>query len=127
MLTLPLGKQAKPRILAAVANPLPGQAAAGTALRAGHFLVHGVKMPIAQVDFGARQKRGDAGYMAAPAVIVGVQKQPSADTVSLTRAVEAQLAAIQKSLPSGVSADKIQFRQATFIETSIASTVPTPS
>ncbi len=52
MLTLPLGKQARPRILAAVANPLPGQAAAGTALRAGHFLVHGVKMPIAQVDFG---------------------------------------------------------------------------
>ena len=75
---------------------------------------------IAQVDFGARQKRGDAGYMAAPAVIVGVQKQPSADTVSLTRAVEAQLAAIQKSLPAGVTADKVQFRQATFIEASIA-------
>lgn len=74
---------------------------------------------IAQVDFGARQKRGDAGYMAAPAVIVGVQKQPGADTVSLTRAVEAQLAAIQKSMPAGVTADKIQFRQATFIETSI--------
>jgi uncharacterized heparinase superfamily protein len=52
MLTLPLGKAAKPRIIAAVANPLPGQAAAGTALRAGHFLVHGVKAPIAQIDFG---------------------------------------------------------------------------
>ena len=52
MLTLPIGKAAKPRIIAAVANPLPGQAAAGKALRAGHFLVHGVKAPIAQIDFG---------------------------------------------------------------------------
>ena len=52
MLTLPLGRKARPRILAAVTNPLPGDAAAGKALRAGHFLVHGVKLPIAQIDFG---------------------------------------------------------------------------
>ena len=52
MLTLPIGKAAKPRIIAAVSNPLPGQAASGKALRAGHFLVHGVKSPIAQIDFG---------------------------------------------------------------------------
>jgi uncharacterized heparinase superfamily protein len=52
MLSLPIGKSAKPRIIAAVANPLPGQAAAGKALRAGHFLVHGFKLPIAQIDFG---------------------------------------------------------------------------
>ena len=44
-------KPAKPRLLATVANPLPGSKMAGTALRAGHFLVHGVKSPIAQVDF----------------------------------------------------------------------------
>jgi HME family heavy-metal exporter len=74
---------------------------------------------VAQVDFAPRVKRGDAGYMAEPAVIVGVQKQPSADTVSLTRLIEAQLAGIQKTLPQGISADQVQFRQATFIETSI--------
>ena len=45
------GKPAKPRLLATVQNPLPGSRMAGTALRAGHFLVHGVKAPIAQVDF----------------------------------------------------------------------------
>ncbi|MFM5884501.1 MAG: heparinase, partial [Novosphingobium sp.] len=45
------GKAAKPRLLATVHNPLPGSRMAGTALRAGHFLVHGVKAPIAQVDF----------------------------------------------------------------------------
>ena len=44
-------KPAKPRLLATVVNPLPGSKMAGTALRAGHFLVHGVKSPIAQVDF----------------------------------------------------------------------------
>jgi uncharacterized heparinase superfamily protein len=50
-LTAPFGKAARPRLLATVANPLPGQKIAGTALRAGHFLVHGVKSPIAQIDF----------------------------------------------------------------------------
>ena len=82
---------------------------------------HGILMrQVAQVDFAPRVKRGDAGYMGNPAVIVGIQKQPTADTVTLTRAVEAQLDAIQKTLPAGVTANKIQFRQATFIETSIA-------
>ncbi|MGD9803866.1 MAG: efflux RND transporter permease subunit [Hyphomicrobiaceae bacterium] len=74
---------------------------------------------VADVSFGARPKRGDAGYMGNAAVIVGVQKQPDGDTVSITKALEAQLAAIQKTLPKGVKADQIQFRQATFIETSI--------
>ncbi|MBC2662405.1 heparinase II/III family protein [Novosphingobium flavum] len=43
-------KPAKRRLLATVANPLPGDRVAGTALRAGHFLLHGVKLPIAQAE-----------------------------------------------------------------------------
>ena len=50
-LARPFGKAAKPRLLATVDSPLPGDRAAGVALRAGHFLVHGVKAPIAQMDF----------------------------------------------------------------------------
>ena len=50
-LSSPFRKPAKPRLLATVANPLPGSRTSGTALRAGHFLVHGVKSPIAQIDF----------------------------------------------------------------------------
>ena len=50
-LSAPFRKAAKPRLLATVANPLAGSKIAGTALRAGHFLVHGVKSPIAQIDF----------------------------------------------------------------------------
>ena len=50
-LTSPFRKPAKPRILATVINPLPGYKVAGTALRAGHFLVHGAKTPINHVEF----------------------------------------------------------------------------
>ncbi len=74
---------------------------------------------VAEVEFAARPKRGDAGYMTKPAVIVGVQKQPSADTIAITRVIEERLAEIQKTMPVGVRADQVQFRQATFIETSI--------
>ena len=74
---------------------------------------------VATVDFAARVKRGDAGYQGKPAVIVSVQKQPGADTVALTKQIEAALQAIQRTLPAGISATNVQFRQATFIETSM--------
>lgn len=50
-LVSPFAKPAKPRLLGTVDSPLAGDRAAGVALRAGHFLVHGVKAPIAQLDF----------------------------------------------------------------------------
>jgi len=50
-LSAPFRKPAKPRLMATVQNPLPGNRAAGMALRAGHFWVHGLKLPIAQVEF----------------------------------------------------------------------------
>ncbi|MBM1174974.1 efflux RND transporter permease subunit [Microvirga arabica] len=74
---------------------------------------------VAHVDFAPRVKRGDAGFQGKPAVIVSIQKQPGADTVDLTGKIEAALAEIQKTLPQGVSATNLQFRQATFIETSV--------
>ncbi|HKH02555.1 MAG TPA: efflux RND transporter permease subunit, partial [Bradyrhizobium sp.] len=74
---------------------------------------------VAGVDFAPRVKRGDAGHNGKPAVIISIQKQPTADTVPLTRNIEAALKAIQRTLPAGVSATDVQFRQATFIETSI--------
>lgn len=74
---------------------------------------------VANVDFAARTKRGDAGFNAKPAVILAVQKQPAADTVGITRAIEAMLPELQRVMPAGVSVTDVQFRQATFIETSI--------
>jgi uncharacterized heparinase superfamily protein len=41
------------RVLATVEGSVPGDRAAGTALRAGHFVVNGAKHPIGQVDFAA--------------------------------------------------------------------------
>ncbi|BAQ46036.1 efflux RND transporter permease subunit [Methylobacterium aquaticum] len=74
---------------------------------------------VAEVGFAPAVKRGDAGYNGRSAVIVSIMKQPGADSVDLTRRIEVTLASIQKTLPAGVKADNIQFRQATFIETSI--------
>ncbi|WP_145109833.1 efflux RND transporter permease subunit [Cereibacter sediminicola] len=74
---------------------------------------------VAEVGFAARAKRGEAGFMGEPAVIVSVEKQPGADTVALTREIEAAVAGITASLPEGVRADQVLFRQADFIETSI--------
>lgn len=39
------------RVLATVESPNRGDRTAGTALRAGHFLIHGVRLPIASFDF----------------------------------------------------------------------------
>ncbi|MBN8955821.1 MAG: efflux RND transporter permease subunit [Rhizobiales bacterium] len=75
---------------------------------------------VAFVDFAPRIKRGDAGYNGTPAVIVSIQKQPGADTLSLTSQIERLLSDVQKTMPAGVKVDQVQFRQATFIETSIA-------
>ena len=74
---------------------------------------------VASVDFAPRLKRGDAGSMGKPAVVLSVQKQPGADTAALTQQVEEALAELQRSMPPGVAADRVQFRQADFIENSV--------
>jgi HME family heavy-metal exporter len=74
---------------------------------------------VATVEFAPKVKRGDSGYMGSPAVIVSVEKQPHIDTVRLTREIEQALKDITSTLPKGIKADQILFRQANFIETSI--------
>ncbi|MFZ5690848.1 MAG: efflux RND transporter permease subunit [Pseudomonadota bacterium] len=74
---------------------------------------------VATVEYAARTKRGDGGYMGAPAVLVSVEKQPNVDTVTLTRKLEEALKELNAALPHNIKADQIVFRQANFIETSI--------
>lgn len=74
---------------------------------------------IADVTFAAALKRGDAGFEGKPAVILGIQKQPTADTIALTRAIEDALVGLKSSLPAGMNAPRVTFRQASFIEASI--------
>ncbi|MBS7789724.1 CusA/CzcA family heavy metal efflux RND transporter [Roseococcus sp. SDR] len=75
---------------------------------------------VANVDYAPRAKRGEAGVDGMPAVILAISKQPGADTIRLTRAVEAALRELQAGMPRGVTADRVKFRQADFIEQSIA-------
>ena len=74
---------------------------------------------VAAVTFAAGVKRGDASFKGKPAVILSVQKQPTADSVALTRAVEQALAEMGKSLPAGVDTPQFLFKQASFIEASV--------
>lgn len=50
-LSAPFRRASAPRLLAQVHTPITGDRTAGTALRAGHFLVDSVKLPIAEIDF----------------------------------------------------------------------------
>jgi uncharacterized heparinase superfamily protein len=53
VLAAPLRKPSALRMLATVTSPLEGERAAGMALRAGQFLVHGLKVPVDKVDFAS--------------------------------------------------------------------------
>jgi len=74
---------------------------------------------VASVAFAAAVKRGDGGYNGVPAVVVSVQKQPGADTVKVTRDIEAALTELERGRPAGLSAPRVLFRQANFIEASV--------
>ena len=74
---------------------------------------------VATVAFAPAIKRGDAGFNGGPAVVLSIQKQPTADTVDLTKRLENALADMKTSLPKGMAEPRVTFRQADFIESSI--------
>ncbi|WP_348728879.1 efflux RND transporter permease subunit [Rheinheimera texasensis] len=74
---------------------------------------------LAKVEVVAATKRGDGGYKGKPAVILSVQKQPAADSVQLTKQIEAAVTELSKGLPEGVEAPVFLFKQADFINNSI--------
>ncbi|MBL7804419.1 MAG: efflux RND transporter permease subunit [Saprospiraceae bacterium] len=75
---------------------------------------------VAEVQFGAAIKRGDASVNARPAVILTVEKQPGASTVDLTAAVEKALEELKPSLPSDVRLNPEVFQQKNFIINSLS-------
>ena len=74
---------------------------------------------LGEVKIGEAIKRGEGSHDGKPAVILGIQKQPGANTLELTRTLDMVLDEIQASLPEGMKINKHIFRQADFIETSI--------
>jgi len=74
---------------------------------------------VADVRTGRAVRRGLGSHDAQPAVVIGIQKQPGADTLALTRALDGAIAQLQKELPPGMTIRTDGFRQASFIRTSI--------
>jgi CzcA family heavy metal efflux pump len=74
---------------------------------------------VADVKIGAAVKMGHGSQNASPAVILSISKQPNANTIKLTRAVEDNLTDLRLSLPPDVIIDTSIFKQADFIETAI--------
>ncbi|MGE0445160.1 MAG: efflux RND transporter permease subunit, partial [Vicinamibacterales bacterium] len=78
---------------------------------------------LADVKEGAALKRGEGSRNGRPAVIVGVQKQPDANTIEVTARLDQELDAIQAELPAGMTIDRRIFRQADFIQAAINNVV----
>jgi CzcA family heavy metal efflux pump len=73
---------------------------------------------VATVQLGAGIKRGDGSYKGQKAVIVMVNRQPDADTPTVSRAVETAMQELGKSLPKDLKVD-LTFRQEEYIESSV--------
>jgi len=74
---------------------------------------------IADVREGAALKRGEGSRNGKPAVIIGVQKQPGANTVELTARLDRSLETLQSELPDGMKIDRRIFRQGDFIQVAV--------
>ena len=74
---------------------------------------------LGEVKIGEAQKRGEGSAMGKPAVILGIQKQPGANTLELTKRLDAVLATITAQLPAGMKLKTDIFRQADFISVSV--------
>jgi CzcA family heavy metal efflux pump len=74
---------------------------------------------VAAVDIGPAPVRGTGAHNGKPAVILGIQKQPAANTLELTDRLDATLEEIQAGLPRGTKIERHIFRQADFIRVAI--------
>ncbi len=74
---------------------------------------------IAEVKIGPKAKRGEGSINGRHSVILTIQKQPDASTINLTQAIDLELKAMQKTLPSGIKLETDLFKQSHFIEAAI--------
>ena len=74
---------------------------------------------VARVQFGAEFKVGDATVDGEPGVVLEVDKLPGANSIAVTRALDAALDDLSAGLPAGVALHRDLFRQASFIERAV--------
>ena len=84
-----------------------------------HFGTPVLVKDVAEVKIGAKAKRGEGSINGRHAVIMTIQKQPSASTIDLTQAIDKELQQTQKALPEGVILETDLFKQSHFIESAI--------
>lgn len=72
---------------------------------------------LGEVRTGEAPKRGEASAHGRPAVILGIQKQPGANTLALTRELDRVVGELK--LPEGMKVDRAIMRQADFIEVAV--------
>ena len=72
---------------------------------------------LGDVRIGEEPKRGEGSANAKPAVLLGIQKQPGANTLELTRTLDGILDGLK--LPDGMVIDRKLFRQADFIQVAV--------
>ncbi|KAB8314334.1 CusA/CzcA family heavy metal efflux RND transporter [Tolypothrix campylonemoides VB511288] len=75
-------------------------------------------LDVADVQIGAGIKRGDGSFNGQKAIIVLINKQPQADTPTVTRAIEAAISEIKAGLPKDIKVTAT-FRQENYIDSSI--------
>jgi CzcA family heavy metal efflux pump len=75
---------------------------------------------LGSVGYAPKVKRGEGSANARPAVVMGVLKQPDANTLEVTAKVDALLDDLEPSLPEGLTLNRRVFRQADFIESAVA-------
>ena len=75
------------------------------------------------VEAGPMILRGDASDNANAAVIMAIQKQPGADTISLSQAIDATIAQLKPTLPPGIEINADVFRQEHFIRAAITNVI----
>ncbi|MFH1845618.1 MAG: efflux RND transporter permease subunit [bacterium] len=71
---------------------------------------------VAQVQIGPEYARGAAAIDGEPGVVLVIFKQPDANTLALSEAVDAEVEKIKAALPAGVELRNDLYRQATFLQ-----------
>ncbi len=74
---------------------------------------------VARLRVGETIKRAEGSHNARPAVVLGILKQPEANTLDLTRALDQVPDDLQSNLPEGMKISRHIFRQSDFIEMAI--------
>jgi CzcA family heavy metal efflux pump len=74
---------------------------------------------VGKVSIGAALKRGEGGINSKRGVVIGIRKQPGANTLKLTKEIGKVLDTLEESIPAGMVLNRGLFRQADFIQVAI--------